>query len=137
MTVELAQRPRVEREPLGPKEVAGLQDVLLASRLSDIALARRYSVVFVYPGMGIGHVYPDLAGCTLEVCTFIGEAARFAEHGIQVVGLSTEPSEPPPPCSTIPFPVGLLPEDALDGLIDAIDKGPRRYAARSRSAVAQ
>ncbi len=135
MTVELAQRPRVERESLGPDGVAELQEVLRASGLPDVSLAHRYSVVFLYPGMGIGHVYPDLAGCTLEVCTFIGEAARFAEHGIQVVGLSTEPSEPPPPCSTIPFPVGLLPEDALDGLIDAIDKGPRRYAARASYVV--
>jgi len=131
MTVELAQRPRVERESLAPEDVAELQEVLRASSLPDVRLAHRYSVVFVYPGMGLGDVYPDLAGCTLEVCRFIGEAARFAEHGIQVVGLSTEPSEPPPPCSTIPFPVGLLLEDALGGLIDAVDKGPHRYATRA------
>jgi hypothetical protein len=135
MTVELAQHTRGEREPLGPEEVAELQEVLWASDLPDVALSSRYSVVFVYPGMGLGDVYPDLAGCTLEVCTFIGEAARFAEHGIQVLGLSTEPSEPPPPCSAIPFPVGLLPEGVPGGLIDVIEREQRRYAARATYVV--
>lgn len=118
-------------EALRPADVAELERALTASGI-DLALTRGcYAVVFVYPGMGIGNVYPDLAGCTKEVCTFIERASGFAKHGVQVVGLSGEVTEPPESCLAIPFPVGVIPQDQLSGGIDAVERDGRRYAVRT------
>jgi class 3 adenylate cyclase/peroxiredoxin len=117
--------------PLGATDVAELERVLALSGLADISLSGRYSVIFTYPGMGIGDLHRELQGCTTQVCAIIEEADRFSHHGIQVVGLSTRPSAPPSGCSAIPFPVGLLPSDAVGGVIGAVDKPTGVYAERA------
>jgi peroxiredoxin len=131
LTASIEDPAGAERVPLSPGDVRRLQEVLAASGLPDVPLVGRYSIVFVYPGMGVGNVYPELAGCTSEVCTFIEEASICAQYGIQVVGLSGEPSEAPEGCIAIPFPVGLLPQGEGAGLIDWVDMGPRRYTVRA------
>lgn len=120
-----------EREPLTRGDVAALQQVMAASGLPHVALAGRTTVVFAFPGMGVGDVYPELAGCTREVCAFIEESAVFDKHGVQVVGLSTEPVEPPPGCIAIPFPVGLLPQDEIVSPLAYVDRGDQRFAVRA------
>lgn len=119
-----------ERVGLNARDGRRLEEILAASGLPDVSLAGRHSIVFVYPGMGVGDAYPELAGCTTEVCTFI-EEALCTQYGIQVVGLSGEPSDPPEGCMAIPFPVGLLPQGEGAGLIDWVDMGLRRYAVRA------
>lgn len=116
-------------------DVKRLGEVIRLSGLSDVSLDGRLSVVFVYPGMGVGDVYPELAGCTSEVCAFIEESAVFEKHGIQIIGLSTEPSEPPPGCLAIPFPTGLLPQQGVGSPLDFVQKAERRYAVRSSFVV--
>lgn len=125
----------MEEVPLTRGEVDELQQVLAMSGLADVSLANRYAVVFAYPGMGLGDLHRELAGCTTQVCAIIEETDRFHQHGIQVVGLSTEPSVPPEGCRFIPFPVGLLPQDAVGGVIEAVDKGSRKYARRESFVV--
>ena len=116
-------------------DVERLGEVIRLSGLSDVSLDGRLSVVFAYPGMGVGDVYPELAGCTSEVCAFIEESAVFEKHGIQVIGLSTEPSEPPPGCLAIPFPTGLLPQQGVGFPLDFVRKTGRQYAVRASFVV--
>lgn len=119
-----------ERSPIGPDVVAALERVIAGSG-QDASLRNRYSVVFAFPGMGVGQHYPELAGCTLEVCTFIDEAGVFAKHGIAVIGLSGERSEPPAGCLAIPFPVGVVEQEDFGEPIRYVDHDGRRYAERA------
>lgn len=121
--------------PLSEEDVERLGEVIRLSGLSDVSLDGRLSVVFAYPGMGVGDVYPELAGCTSEVCAFIEESAVFEKHGIQVIGLSTEPSEPPPGCLAIPFPTGVLPQQGVVSPLEFVQKAERRYAVRASFVV--
>ena len=116
---------------LSGEDVEQLGEVIRLSGLSDVSLHGRLSIVFAYPGMGVGDVYPELTGCTSEVCAFIEESAVFEKHGIQVIGLSTEPSEPPPGCLAIPFPTGVLPQQGVVSPLDFVQKAERRYAVRA------
>jgi peroxiredoxin len=118
------------REAIGPDVVEALESIVTAAGL-ETSLRNRYSVVFAFPGMGVGRVYPDLAGCTLEVCTFIDEAGAFAKHGINVIGLSGEESEPPEGCLAIPFPVGVIAQDDFAEPISHVVHEGRRYAQRA------
>lgn len=123
-----------KRSPIGSDVVEQLESIIVAAGL-DASLQNRYSVVFAFPGMGVGRVYPDLAGCTLEVCTFIDEAGVFAKHGINVVGLSGEKSEPPDGCLAIPFPVGVIDQDGFMDPIRYVEQDGRRYAQRASFAI--
>lgn len=114
---------------VGPAELDALERKLAQAGL-DISLRNRYAVVFAFPGMGVGDRYPELAGCTLEVCTFIDEASVFAKHGIGVVGLSGEAAEPPEGCLAIPFPVGQVAQHELGDPLKAVERDGRRYAER-------
>jgi len=118
-----------QRSPIGPDVVAELERMIAATGL-EAALRGRYSVVFAFPGMGVGQHYPELAGCTLEVCTFIDEAGVFAKHGIGVIGLSGERNEPPVGCLAIPFPVGVIEQSGFGGPIGFVEQDGRRYAQR-------
>lgn len=128
---ELPDPAGTERRPLSPNEVAELEHVVQASGLPEVSLSGRDSVVFAYPGMGVGKVYPELAGCTTEVCAFIEDAAVFERHGIQVVGISTEPSEPPPGCLSIPFPTGVIQQTEAGSPLEFVERGDRRYVVRT------
>jgi peroxiredoxin len=119
-----------ERSPIGPDTVAELERMIAATGL-EASLRNRYAVVFAFPGMGVGQHYPELAGCTLEVCTFIDEAGVFAKHGIEVTGLSGERSEPPTGCLAIPFPVGVIEQADFGGPIGFVEQDGRRYAQRA------
>jgi peroxiredoxin len=120
-----------ETVPMGRSQVAELQEILVASGLGEVVLADRYSVVFVYPGLGVGDRYPELAGCTTEVCTFADEVTAFRKHGIQLVGLSTSASEPPGDfLGSFPFPIGRIREDASTSLIEFVDKDGNAFATR-------
>lgn len=123
--------PSSERAPITPADTAALEGIAVTAGLPEPSLQGRYSVVFAFPGMGVGEQYPDLAGCTREVCTFIDEAAAFARHGIQVIGLSGQRSDPPEGCLAIPFPVGLLQQEDFGGPIAFVEQGGRRYAQRA------
>lgn len=133
------QTGRAERDPAGadvaatsPGDVNELQKLIAASGVPDFSLDQRYSVVFVYPGIGAGDRYPELAGCTAEVCTFADETTEFVKHGFQLVGLSTQPTEPPGDFLTsFPFPIGRIPADASSYLIEIVDKEEDRYALRT------
>jgi peroxiredoxin len=118
------------QSPIGADVVEALESIIAAANLHT-TLRNRYSVVFAFPGMGVGRVYPDLAGCTLEVCTFIDEAGAFDKHGINVVGLSGEKSEPPEGCLAIPFPVSVIAQDAFAEPIRYVEQDGRRYAQRA------
>lgn len=122
------------RSPIGADVVETLESIITAAGL-DASLRNRYSVIFAFPGMGVGRVYPDLAGCTLEVCTFIDEAGVFAKHGINVIGLSGEKSEPPDGCLAIPFPVGVIEQDGFTDPIAYVEQDGRRYAQRASFAI--
>lgn len=61
-----------QRSPIGLDTVAELERLIAETGL-EAPLRDRYAVVFAFPGMGVGQQYPELAGCTLEVCTFIDE----------------------------------------------------------------
>jgi len=119
-----------QRSPIDPGVVAALERAIAGTGL-DASLRNRYSVVFAFPGMGVGQHYPELAGCTLEVCTFIDEAGVFAKHGIAVIGLSGEKSEPPEGCLAIPFPVGVIGQEEIGGPIGFVEQDGRRYAERA------
>jgi peroxiredoxin len=117
-------------ESINVEVVAALEEFVAAAGV-DVLLRGRYAVVFAFPGMGVGQRYPDLAGCTLEVCTFIDEAAVFAKHGVAVIGLSGEESEPPEGCLAIPFPVGVIEQPKFGSPIGFVEEDGRRYAERA------
>lgn len=117
--------------PIGRAEVEELQKVLASSGLPTFSLEQRYSVVFVYPGMGAGDTYPELAGCTAELCTFADETTEFLKHGIQLAGLSTLPTSPPGDfIGSFPYPIGVLPEDLTTDLVELVAKEEATYATR-------
>lgn len=120
------------REPIGPETRSALEALIHRAGLPDASLDHRYTVVFAFPGMGVGRTYPELAGCTMEVCAFIDEVGVLAKHGIGVIGLSGEVSEPPEGCLEIPFPIGLIDQQdfTADSPIRAIEQDGRRYAER-------
>lgn len=116
---------------IGPPEVEALEKLLAASGLPEVSLDARYSVVFIYPGIGAGDQYPELAGCTAELCTFADETTEFTKHGIQLAGLSTQPTNPSGDFfGGFPFPVGDLPKDTGEPLIELVRKGGDSYATR-------
>jgi hypothetical protein len=118
-------------ETIGPSEVEALEKLLAASGLPEVSLESRYSVVFVYPGVGAGDRYPELAGCTAELCTFADETTEFIKHGIQLAGISTQPTKPPGDFfGGFPFPIGQLPKDATDPLIELVTRAEDTYATR-------
>lgn len=120
-----------EIESIGAGEVEALEKLLAESGLADVSLEGRYSVVFVYPGIGVGNRYPELAGCTAEVCTFADETTEFIKHGIQLVGLSTQPTNPPGDfLAGFPFPIGHLPNARVDPLIELVTRDEGTYATR-------
>jgi peroxiredoxin len=121
---------------LSGSEVGELSRLIAESGLPGVSLHRRYSVVFVYPGIGVGERYPELAGCTAELCTFADDTTEFIKHGIQLVGLSTQPTEAPGDFLTsFPFPTGQLPADVETPLFEILDKGEERFAARTTFVV--
>lgn len=125
-----------EVEEIGPKEVEELQKVLAASGLPEVSLDGRYSVIFVYPGLGAGERFPELAGCTAELCTFADETTEFVKHGIQLAGLSTQPTEAPGDfLGAFPFPVGRLVTTETTRLIEVVSKGEDAYATRKSFVV--
>lgn len=120
-----------EVAPIGPSEVEVLEKLLAASGLPEVSLENRYSVVFVYPGVGAGDRYPELAGCTAELCTFADETTEFVKHGIQLAGISTQPTKPPSDFfGGFPFPIGQLPKDAAHPLVELVTRDEGTYATR-------
>lgn len=120
-----------EVETIGPRDVEALEKLLAASGLPEVSLESRYSVVFVYPGVGAGDRYPELAGCTAELCTFAEETTEFIKHGIQLAGISTQPTKPPGEFfGGFPFPIGQLPTDAADPVIELVSRDEDTYATR-------
>ena len=120
-----------EVESIGPKEVEALAKLLAASGLPEVSLESRYSVVFVYPGIGAGNRYPELAGCTAELCTFADESTEFIKHGIQLAGISTQPTKPSGDFfGGFPFPIGQVPTDFADPLIELVKRDEDTYATR-------
>lgn len=116
---------------LGPVDVKALEHLLGESGFEPGSLRGRHSVVFVFPGIGVGQMYPELAGCTAEVCTFAGKMMEFARHGIQLIGLSTRPAQPDGDLiGILPFPVGEIPENAESELIEFVERDGRKYALR-------
>jgi peroxiredoxin len=134
----ILETTQADRDPAGAEAVAidrvqveELQKVLARCGLSDVELEGRYSVVFVYPGIGAGDRHPELAGCTAELCTFADETTEFLKHGIQLAGLSTQPTEPPGDfLGSFPFPIGRLPRDFSSPLIELVTKDDEAYATR-------
>ncbi len=120
--------------PLDAAEVAELKRILQLTGI-DAPLEGRYSIVFAYPGQGVGDLHLELSGCTTQVCAILEETTTFEQHGVHVIGLSTEPSVPPAGCAEITFPVGILPQDVLGGILPAVERGDRRYAARTSFVV--
>lgn len=120
-------------EPIGRETTHAIEALIQRAGLADANLSHRYTVVFAFPGMGVGRRYPELAGCTMEVCAFIDEVGVFAKHGIDVIGLSGEVSEPPEGCLELPFPVGLITNDDLeaDDPIRSVEQDGQRYAERT------
>lgn len=120
-----------EVEQIGPREVETLEKLLAVSGVPEVSLEGRYSVVFVYPGIGAGDQHPELAGCTAELCTFADETTEFIKHGIQLVGLSTQPTKPPGDFfGGFPFPIGHLPADTGEPIIELVTRGDDTYATR-------
>ena len=116
---------------IGPNEIEALEKLLAASGLPEVSLDARYSVVFIYPGIGAGDQYPELAGCTAELCTFADETTEFVKHGIQLAGLSTQPTKPSGDFfGGFPFPVGDLPKETDEPLIELVKKAGDTYATR-------
>lgn len=117
---------------IGPGEVVELEQLLASGGLAEVSLRQRYTVVFVFPGIGAGDLYPDLAGCTAEVCTFSDRAPEFSRYGIQLVGLSTEPAAPEGHfLSGFPFHLGKLPPDFTSPLIERLERNGRVFARRT------
>lgn len=120
-----------EVEPIGPEQVESLQKLLADSGIPEVSLKSRYSVIFIYPGIGAGDRHPELAGCTAELCTFADETTEFVKHGIQLVGMSTQPTSPPGDfLGSFPFPIGQLPKDPTSPLIEMVAKDEDTYATR-------
>lgn len=121
---------------IGAVEVGELERLLNASGIGHISLQRRYSVVFVYPGIGAGDEHPELAGCTAEVCTFADQTTEFVKHGFQLAGLSTGATAPPGDfLTTLPFPVGQLPPDTVTPVLEFVERRQERFAVRTSFVV--
>lgn len=125
-----------ELRPIGAAEVAELDKLLASAGIRHVELDGRYSVIFVYPGIGVGDRHPELAGCTQEVCTFADRTTEFVKQGFQLIGLSTVPT---PPAGdfllSIPFPVGVLPGDTVSPIVTFEERGAERFASRTSFVV--
>lgn len=125
-----------ELRPIGGAEVAELDKLLASAGIGHVKLDGRYSVIFVYPGIGVGDRYPELAGCTEEVCTFADRTTEFVKHGFQLAGLSTVPTPPTGAfLLSIPFPVGVLPGDTVSPIVAFEERGVERFASRTSFVV--
>lgn len=122
-------------DPAGSVEAVA-QDVLRALvKLVEFQglppLEGRHSVLFVFPGTGVGRRYPDLAGCTAELGAFASEAATFAAQGVQLIGLSGEEVVLPDGAGRGPFPIGLLAQGTITSVaVPGVERDGRRYAQR-------
>lgn len=135
-TAQPADPSGAEIRPLTQADVVEIARLIAAAGLSEVSLDGRFSVVFVYPGIGAGDKYPELAGCTAELCTFADDTMEFIKHGIQLLGLSTQPTEVPGDFITsFPFPTGQMPADVETDLFEIFDKGEQRFAARTTFVV--
>ena len=48
-----------------------------------------FTLLFVYPGIGVGKVFEDLAGCTKQLCQLATTQERAQTLGIQIAALSS------------------------------------------------
>ena len=48
------------------------------------------TVIFTFPGIGIGNTYPELSGCSLEVREMEKIAQEFHAFDIDFIGVSTD-----------------------------------------------
>ena len=47
------------------------------------------TIIFSFPGIGIGNIYPELSGCTLEVHEMENIAQMYHKQDIDFIGIST------------------------------------------------
>ncbi|RED49918.1 hypothetical protein [Aestuariispira insulae] len=89
----------------------------------------RMTVVFAYPGIGVGEIYPELSGCTGQVCDLKQAFGLLEEAEIALVGLSTEEPARRRSLGVIPFEIGRLQTD-LSGLFTQVIRDNRAYLKR-------
>ncbi|ENY8013057.1 phosphotransferase family protein [Vibrio fluvialis] len=88
-----------------------------------------FTLLFVYPGIGVGKIFEDLAGCTKQLCQLSDTQDRANKLGVQIAALSSV-STVIDTLKTAYFPIGSIsPEFIPSDLI--VTKGDQQYFARS------
>ena len=64
-------------------------DLLNHSNLSLDLSETPFTLLFVYPGIGVGKVYEDLAGCTKQLCQLSSTQDKADSLGVQIAALSS------------------------------------------------
>jgi peroxiredoxin len=80
-----------EVRPATAEEVAVLGRLL--ARSGRAAAPHRPTVIFAYPGHGVGEVHPDLAGCTNQTLLLSTAVASLGRLGVDVLATSTETAD--------------------------------------------
>ncbi|NOI58929.1 hypothetical protein [Vibrio coralliilyticus] len=88
-----------------------------------------FTLLFVYPGIGVGKVFEDLAGCTQQLCQLATTQERAQTLGVQIAALSSV-DETVESLHSAYFPIGsvsaeLIPKDLL------VTKGEQHFFARA------
>ena len=89
----------------------------------------RLGIVFAYPGIGVGETYPELSGCTGQVCVLKQACGLLEEQDVAIVGLSTEEPAKRRDLGIVPFEIGRLQTD-LSGLFPQVIRDGRAYLKR-------
>ncbi|MCY9856238.1 hypothetical protein [Vibrio mediterranei] len=106
-----------------------LNQLLRNSSISLDLSKTPFTLLFVYPGVGVGKVFEDLAGCTKQLRQLATTQKRAQTLGIQIAALSSV-DEVTESLNSVYFPVGtispdFIPEDLL------VTKGEQHFFART------
>ncbi|WP_139405812.1 hypothetical protein [Aeromonas veronii] len=97
-------------------------ELLSQSGLSLDQHATPFTLLFVYPGVGVGKVFDDLAGCTKQLCLLADTQQRAHGLGIQIAALSSVDTLTEALTNTY-FPIGVINQDNIPEDLKVIKNG--------------
>ncbi|TLE09780.1 hypothetical protein [Vibrio cholerae] len=104
-------------------------DLLNRSNMSLDISKDPFTLLFVYPGVGVGKVFKDLAGCTKQLCKLSSTQDKAKQLGVQIAALSTIEMMSDTLSSSY-FPIGTVPTDAIPKDL-VVMKGKEKFFARA------
>lgn len=88
-----------------------------------------FTLLFVYPGIGVGKVFEDLVGCTKQLCQLATTQKRAQTLGIQIAALSSV-DEVTESLNSVYFPIGTISPDFIPKDL-LVTKGGQHFFERT------